>query len=187
MNLFDTLIVLCIIYVIYRLYNNLTLMPTVEEFEKLKKQLGLVTDEVSTTPAVSTEPIITSYEGIIKIRDKCLDLNNNNRENGNKIQLYDCNNGVAQKWKWNNKDMQIKLLDNPNKCMQLNSINSTLHISDCIENNNDQKFLYTLADKHFQQNEKYIDLSGDNTNNGTTFWLNGDYKETHPAQMFTWA
>lgn len=195
MSLIEIIVFFIIIYVGYRLYTEKSIIPTDQEIEEWKQIINeklKFTDSntpveippVNTTPP--TGPLI-SYSGLIKLRNKCLNLNNNNTENGNKITIWDCNNGNEQKWSWNNQDMKLKLVSNPNKCAQINAYDSKLHIYDCKDNSSEQKFLYILENKHFQQNEKNLDLINGNTTNGSQFSLHNEFKPTNVNQMFTWS
>lgn len=196
MSIIEIFALLIIIYVAYRLYTDKSIIPTDIEIEEWKKLINeklkpsvpepstIIPDDNSSKQP--SGPYIT-YTGAIKLRNKCLNLNDNNTENGNKITIWDCNNSNAQKWNWNNQDMKLKLVSNPNKCAQINPYDPRLHLYDCKDNENGQKFLYVLENKHFQQNEKNLNLDNGNTTNGNPFSLINDFQPNNENQMFTWA
>lgn len=51
---------------------------------------------------------------------KCLDLSGNNRNNGNKVQIWDCNANPAQQWVFRD-DGSIRLLNQQGKCLSAQS------------------------------------------------------------------
>ncbi|MCB9289512.1 MAG: ricin-type beta-trefoil lectin domain protein [Lewinellaceae bacterium] len=63
------------------------------------------------------------FDGLaIKMRDHqnlCIDLNQSNTDNGNNIQLYNCNGSNAQKWLYDGMTRSIRSVINPDKCMQI--------------------------------------------------------------------
>jgi Ricin-type beta-trefoil lectin domain len=69
----------------------------------------------------------------IKIRGKCLDLSAGSESNGNKIQIWDCQNG-NQNQRFFFDGLYLKLWKNPNKCIDSNggsSIGAKIQIWDC--------------------------------------------------------
>ena len=63
------------------------------------------------------------FEGLaIKMRNHrelCIDLSSSNTDNGNNIQLYNCNGSNAQKWLYDGMTKSIRSVVNPDKCMQI--------------------------------------------------------------------
>ena len=63
------------------------------------------------------------FDGLaIKMRDHqnlCIDLSSSNTDNGNNIQLYNCNGTNAQKWIYDGMTQSIRSVVNPDKCMQI--------------------------------------------------------------------
>ena len=52
-------------------------------------------------------------------QNQCIDLSQSNTDNGNNIQLYDCNGTNAQKWLYDGMNRSIRSVVNPDKCMQI--------------------------------------------------------------------
>jgi hypothetical protein len=57
-----------------------------------------------------------NWDGTIVIGGKCVDLDGNWRANNQKIQLWNCNGGSAQKWVYDTEG-RIRLKDNPYWCI----------------------------------------------------------------------
>ena len=80
-------------------------------------------------------------------RDLCIDLSQSNTDNGNNIQLYNCNGTNAQKWIYDGMTQSIRSVVNPDKCMQIElntdgvyGKRSNLDIQDC-NGSDKQRFL----------------------------------------------
>ena len=71
----------------------------------------------------------------IRIAGKCVDLNRNNRNNGEKIQLWDCNGGTSQRWVYDTGG-HLRLYDNTGFCIDNNygSAGTTLYLWQCGSN-----------------------------------------------------
>jgi hypothetical protein len=128
------------------------------------------------------------FDGPIKIRNKCLDLPNGKLDNGNKLQIWDCNNSDAQKFYYNSTDETIRSMSNYEKCFDLENgkvdPGTLVQIYNC--NNSDaQKFLYDDKTKQFKikkDETKCLDLINDNNNNGTKIQVSNC--KDHQAQKF---
>ncbi|MCB9345656.1 MAG: ricin-type beta-trefoil lectin domain protein [Lewinellaceae bacterium] len=63
------------------------------------------------------------FDGLaIKMRSNqnlCIDLINSNTDNGNNIQLYNCNGTNAQRWMYDGMTQTIRSVVNPDKCIQI--------------------------------------------------------------------
>lgn len=128
------------------------------------------------------------FDGPIKIRNKCLDLPNGNLDNGNKLQVWDCNNSLAQNFYYNSTDETVRSISNYEKCFDLENgktdPGTLVQIYNC--NNSDaQKFLYDDKTKQFKLKKdetKCLDLINDNNNNGTKIQVSNC--KDHQAQKF---
>ncbi|MEZ5038699.1 MAG: RICIN domain-containing protein [Saprospiraceae bacterium] len=54
-----------------------------------------------------------------EFRDLCIDLSQSNYDNGNNIQLWNCNGSSAQKWLYDGMTKSIRSAVNHAKCMQI--------------------------------------------------------------------
>ena len=102
---------------------------------------------------------------------KCMDLYGANQNNGNKIDIWDCNGKPNQQWYWLDGSNLIK--SNSNKCIDLPGGDTTngnkLWIWDCNGTPN-QNWSYnkeTFQIQYTADPTKCIDVPGGYTNNGT--------------------
>jgi hypothetical protein len=70
--------------------------------------------------------------------EKCIDMEGNKRDNGTKIQLWDCNNTAAQKFKYDPNTKNIVSIDS-NKCLDvdagINKNGTKIQLWDCGNDN----------------------------------------------------
>ena len=112
------------------------------------------------------------FDGPIKIKNKCLDIPNGNYENGNKLQVWDCNNTLAQNFYYNPTDETVRSISNYEKCLDIENgktdPGTLVQIYNC-NNTEAQKFLYDEKTKEFKLKKdetKCLDLMHGSDNNG---------------------
>lgn len=119
--------------------------------------------------------------------DKCLDLSHGNAANFTNVQLWNCLNNSAQKWKFD--DTRILLAANQNYCLDLkdNKTNNGTNIQlyGCSGWDN-QKWVYDGLKKNirtFKDLAKCVDLSKGNTSNGANIQI-WDCQEGNTNQIW---
>jgi hypothetical protein len=142
--------------------------------------------ELTTATSSSQSKQSTNYCGPIKIRDKCIDVENRKLSDGTNPVIWDCNAGDNQIFAYNRTDKSIRPNLNKNFCLDIGSGNP----GDLVKwwgcnGTQPQKFNYNSDTKQISldgNSGKCLDLLGDNNTNGTKFQVLEC--KNHRAQQF---
>jgi hypothetical protein len=103
---------------------------------------------------------------------KCIDISGGSKDNGAKVQLWDCNGSGAQTFNHNPVTGQL-MNGGSGKCLDVNkgvNANGTkIQLWDCDPNNNNQKFKYD--GNSYRWNDRCVDISGNSRDNGAQIQL----------------
>ncbi len=112
--------------------------------------------------------------GPINVKNKCLDIPGNQRVNGNKLQLYDCNDSVAQQWYFNTVDNIIQLKNDTSFCLDITGgvieEGTEIQLYKCGGDVDAQKFSYDIDNDSihpYNRQDLCLDFDGVNANNGS--------------------
>lgn len=107
------------------------------------------------------------------IRDNyCLDVNGSGKRDGEKVQMWDCNGGNNQQFRYNPNTLQITALHS-NKCLDANNVqNGSIIKQVTCNNNSNQKFtIENETIKPFISQNLCMDVRGGRGDNGTPVQL----------------
>lgn len=127
-------------------------------------------------PAPTPGPGPAPVGGVIRYvadKNKCLDIPGGSLKNGNKLQIWDCNN-VAANQNWIYKDNSLRVGANTNKCIDFGARKhgTPLQIWDC-NNQDQQKVTWDHKTQTYKMKKAYntdhcIDLKDGSTASGNT-------------------
>jgi len=111
--------------------------------------------------------------GVIRLRKhtgKCLDITGGSLKNGNKLEIWECNNVAAnQNWVWDSANNALRTGANPQKCLDFGEMNngSPAQIWDC--NGNHAQFIRydEKSGNYHNYNGGCLDLWEKNLNHGS--------------------